>query len=58
MITAVRCKIHERNISEHYYPFGNTRIRNVLKDFNCKISGDSTEATKVTLFDNVYKFTA
>ncbi|EFX65966.1 hypothetical protein DAPPUDRAFT_116814 [Daphnia pulex] len=49
MITAVRCKIHKRSISEHYYPYGNTRIRNVLKDFNCKISGDSTDTESTTL---------
>ena len=30
-----------------YYPFGNTRIRNVLKDYNFDINCENTDTTKV-----------
>ncbi len=37
MLTSEQCKIIEAIPIN--YPFGNTRSRNVLQDFNCEVGG-------------------
>ena len=32
-----------------YYPFGNTRTRNILKDFKCELASSTNSTAKVNI---------